>query len=71
MTGTRRQPLDELHIPPSYFNRRVEGPRASEGLPSDDYSKLERFLDEEGALDPKDAERTKVNIAGIQRKWDK
>jgi hypothetical protein len=61
--------LDELHIPLRYFNRRIQEPKSK--LISEKYLKLIKHLDEQGALDPNNADKTKINIAGIQQKWDK
>lgn len=68
----QQRPLDDLHIPPSYLNRRIQGPKRLQiKVTGEDYRKLSKTLDEQGALDPNDADKTKINIAGIQKKWDK
>ena len=67
-----QRPLDELHVPPSYVNRRIEGPtKSTTKLIGENYRKLSKELDERGALELNDAEKTAINLLGIQRKWNK
>ncbi|KAI9810031.1 MAG: hypothetical protein M1827_006729 [Pycnora praestabilis] len=70
---TPQRPIDELHIPTKFFNRRIEGPKKSKEvrLSAGDYRRLSKKLDEQDALEPNDADCTKVNIHGIRIKWTK
>lgn len=66
MAGAQPPTLDELYIPPKYFNRRIQGPKASKTkLTGENYLKLSKQLDKQGALNPNDIDKTKINIAGI------
>ena len=65
-----RQPLDELHAPKSYSNRRIKGSKGTK-ITAEDYLELGRRLDEQEAIEANDAEHTKVNITGIHGKWIK
>ena len=69
---TEKQSLDELHLRPSYLNRRITGPKVlGDSFTGEDYRDFEKLMDEKGILAPNDADKTKINIAGVQRKWDR
>ena len=67
MIRTQR-PLDELHAPKGYFNRRIKGSKDTK-ITAEDYLELGRRLDEQEAIEANDADHTKVNITGIHGKW--
>jgi hypothetical protein len=43
MAGAQPRALDELHIPPKYFNRRIQGPKTSKTkVTGENYLKLSK-----------------------------
>jgi len=66
-----QRPLDELRAPKSFIRRRICGPGESTQLTAEEYLALSKQLDEQGAIEPRDAAGTEVNIGGILNKWNR
>jgi len=66
LTSPRRLP-DDLHIPNSFLNQVIEGPRRPEksSLTLEDYRTLRDKLNSASALSPNDAKNTKDDVRNI------
>jgi hypothetical protein len=64
-----KQSLNELHLRSSYLNRRITDSNAlSDFFTDENYRNFEKLMNEKRILNLNDVDKTKINIADVQRK---